>query len=590
MSVNKLGIILFSGVLTFATAPFASAQSTTTQDTTTKKQSTTTQKSTTNKDTGKTTEKKSKKTTTDTQSTSSTQNDNKAANADKSANSTADKSTTPKEKSSSKKGTKKTSAVSNDKIRQTQSALKKDGFDPGPVDGIMGPLTMTALRNFQSHNHLEVTGTITPETESMLMGTASTSSSNSSASSYRSQTQQQTDQSLNQTQPSTSQDLSQNRSTREALGVGAAGTVSEPEDVRQIQQALADMQYNPGEVNGMMSSQTQQAIREFQWLNDLPVTGNLDEQTKISINNQMNTSPENAKLNTSTSTSNIERSKPETTVPESSVEGQSQTRSSSSSTYSPSTSTTAPSTQRDSSYENQTSTHDKSIDSKKDKSSDKDKEHKLSKDTSKEASERIQKSAAVLQDLTAASDKRIPNELLERAEAIAVIPNMIKGAFGIGGRYGKGVVSQRLDNGRWSAPAFLQIGGGSFGAQIGVTSTDLVLVFTDKKALDQLEHGKDLKLGADASVAAGPIGRSAEAGVNAKLESAIYAYSRAKGLFAGIALDGAVLDIDNSMNEKVYGVSDARQIWNGKTSMNSTVRPFVDALDKVVPAKRLTQK
>src|SRR5262249_53226873 len=155
------------------------------------------------------------------------------------------------------KGTKKTSGVSNNKVRQTQSALKKDGFDPGPVDGIMGPMTMTALRNFQSHNHLEVTGTITPETESMLMGTASAT------------TQQQTDQSLNQTQPSTSQDLSQNRTTRESLGVGAAGTVSEPEDVRQVQQALADMQYNPGEVNGMMSSQTQQAIREFQWLNSL---------------------------------------------------------------------------------------------------------------------------------------------------------------------------------------------------------------------------------------------------------------------------------------------------------------------------------
>jgi lipid-binding SYLF domain-containing protein/peptidoglycan hydrolase-like protein with peptidoglycan-binding domain len=560
MSVNKLGIMLFSGVLTFATAPFVSAQSsTTTQDTTTKKQSTT-QKSTTTKDTGKTTEKKSK-TSDNTQSTSTTQSDNKAANADKSTNSTTDKSTTTKEKSASKKGTKKTSGLSKDKVLQTQSALKKEGFDPGPVDGIMGPMTMAALRNFQSHNHLEVTGTITPETQSLLMGTASTGSSNTSSS---------------------SQDLSQNRSTRESLGVGAPGTVSEPEDVKQIQQALADMQYNPGEVNGMMSSQTQQAIREFQWLNNLPVTGNLDEQTTIAINDQMITNPANAKLNTSSTssseiertkpedtTSDINRAKPESTVPENSVEEQTQTRSSST-------------------YEKQTSTQDKSIDTNK--SSEKHKDHKISKDTNKEASERIEKSAAVLQDLTAGSDKRIPNELLEHAEAIAVIPNMIKGAFGIGGRYGKGVVSERLDNGRWSPPAFLQIGGGSFGAQIGVTSTDLVLVFTDKKALNQLEKGKDLKLGADASVAAGPIGRSAEAGVNVKLDTAIYAYSRAKGLFAGIALDGAVLDIDNSMNEKVYGVSEAQQIWNGKTAMNPTVRPFVDALDKVVPAKRLTQK
>ena len=90
-----------------------------------------------------------------------------------------------------------------------------------------------------------------------------------------------------------------------------------------------------------------------------------------------------------------------------------------------------------------------------------------------------------MQDLTGSADKRIPNELLERAESIAVIPQMIKGAFGIGGRYGKGVVAQRLDSGRWSAPAFIEIGGGSFGAQIGGSATDLVLIFTARKALER---------------------------------------------------------------------------------------------------------
>jgi len=209
----------------------------------------------------------------------------------------------------------------------------------------------------------------------------------------------------------------------------------------------------------------------------------------------------------------------------------------------------------------------------------------------KESSERIMKATDVLTALTGASDHKIPNELLQRAEAIAVIPNMIKGALGIGGRYGKGVVSQRADNGRWSSPSFLEIGGGSFGVQIGVSSTDLVLVFTDRKALNLLEGGKDLKLGVDAGVVAGPLGRSAEAGVNANLESAIYAYSRSKGLFAGIALDGAVLSIDKDRNEKVYGSSaDAKGILNGTVGMNATVRPFVDALDKVVPAKRISQK
>jgi lipid-binding SYLF domain-containing protein len=208
----------------------------------------------------------------------------------------------------------------------------------------------------------------------------------------------------------------------------------------------------------------------------------------------------------------------------------------------------------------------------------------------KESSERIAKAAEVLQDLTSAKDKRIPNDLLERADAIAVVPNMIKGAFGIGGRYGKGVVSQRLENGRWSPPAFIEIGGGSFGLQLGVSSTDLVLVFTDKKALDLLEEGKDLKLGADAAVVAGPLGRSAEAGVNLKLETAIYAYSRAKGLFAGVALDGAVLDIDNSRNEKVYGVRTGKDILNGHVAANTTVQPFMDTLERVIPKKRLSQK
>src|SRR5262249_50070198 len=156
---------------------------------------------------------------------------------------------------------------------------------------------------------------------------------------------------------------------------------------------------------------------------------------------------------------------------------------------------------------------------------------------------------------------------------------------------GKGVISQRLPDGRWSAPSFIEIGGGSFGAQLGVSSTDLVLVFTDRKALSMLEGGRDLKIGADASAVAGPIGRSAEAGTNLKLESAIYSYSRSKGLFAGVALDGAVLNIDKDTNAKVYGASaDARDILNGRIAANATVQPFVNALDRVSPKPRVSQK
>ena len=115
-------------------------------------------------------------------------------------------------------------------------------------------------------------------------------------------------------------------------------------------------------------------------------------------------------------------------------------------------------------------------------------------------------------------------------------------------------------------------------------------MFTDRKALSLLEGGKDLNIGVDASAVAGPIGRSAEAGTNIKLESAIYSYSRSKGLFAGVALDGAVLSMDKDKNEKVYGTSDAREILNGKVPLNATVQPFVNALEKVSPKKRISQK
>jgi len=209
----------------------------------------------------------------------------------------------------------------------------------------------------------------------------------------------------------------------------------------------------------------------------------------------------------------------------------------------------------------------------------------------KDLHERAMKAADVLTASMAASDKKIPDSLMQRAEAVAVIPNMKKGGFGIGGSYGKGLVSRRMDNGHWSAPEFITIGGGSFGAQLGVTSTDLVLVFTDKAALDMIENGKSLKLGADANVTAGPVGREGEAGVTADLKSGVYAYSRSKGLFAGIALDGTVIDLDQDANHKVYGSSvDSKSIsTNASLTSNVNVRPFIDALDRVA-SKKVSEK
>jgi len=207
----------------------------------------------------------------------------------------------------------------------------------------------------------------------------------------------------------------------------------------------------------------------------------------------------------------------------------------------------------------------------------------------KDESERAMKAGTVLTEIMAAKDTGIPDELMERAVAVAVFPHVVKGAFGIGGRYGKGLVSHRGTGGQWSAPSYVSIGGGSFGLQLGVESTDLVLVFTNQDGFKGLLEGK-VKLGADASVAAGPVGRSAEAGTDILLKSAVFAYSRSKGLFAGIALDGAAVTIDDSANSNVYGKNISAQdiLLNGKVRSNQTVAPFMQALARYSPAVRKT--
>jgi lipid-binding SYLF domain-containing protein len=408
-------------------------------------------------------------------------------------------------------------------VRQVQTALKNRGFDPGPIDGVMGSKTMMAVRNFQSSQGMTASGMIDEPTLVALQiqnepPTGSTSSSQTSSNVGNSQLPQQGNE---------PPEALPRAETPSDIGVGP--TAFDREDVRQAQMALKNRGFDPGELNGMISSQTQDAIRQFQMASGLSVNGKLDQPTQAALGITIKGTDQQDRL-----------SKP----------------------GGPS----AGSEPQDTSKYDNTS--------------------KLDKD----AQERLEKAAAVLQDLTGAEDKRIPDALLERAQAVAVIPHMVKGAFGIGGRYGKGVVAERLADGRWSSPAFVQIGGGSFGLQLGATATDLVLVFTDKKAMDLLGSGKDLKLGVDAGVVAGPLGREAEAGVNANLKTAIYAYSRAKGLFAGIALDGAVIDIDDSMNKKVYGPNTtATDILAGRVHM-TTADPFTAALERVVPKKKISER
>lgn len=167
---------------------------------------------------------------------------------------------------------------------------------------------------------------------------------------------------------------------------------------------------------------------------------------------------------------------------------------------------------------------------------------------------RLNDAATVLDEIMGAADKAVPRAVLERAEGIAVFPSLIKGGIGIGGQRGHGVLSVRNKNGGWSNPAFLTITGGSIGAQFGLQAIDLVLVVNNQRGLEQLVKNQ-FKIGADAGVAAGPVGREASASTDIQLRAQILSYSRSRGLFAGVTLNGSTIRQDRDANERFYGVA-----------------------------------
>ena len=180
--------------------------------------------------------------------------------------------------------------------------------------------------------------------------------------------------------------------------------------------------------------------------------------------------------------------------------------------------------------------------------------------------QRIQGSAEVLKEIMSTPDKAIPQELLESAKCIVVIPGEMKAAFIFGGRYGKGLATCKTARG-WSAPLFLTVGGGSFGFQIGASSTDIVMLIMNDNGMKSLLSDK-FKLGGEASVAAGPVGRHVAAGTDLKLNAEILTYSRSKGAFAGVSLDGAVVEADHSGDQSMYGADTSRQsILDGRVKV-----------------------
>jgi lipid-binding SYLF domain-containing protein len=190
---------------------------------------------------------------------------------------------------------------------------------------------------------------------------------------------------------------------------------------------------------------------------------------------------------------------------------------------------------------------------------------------------RTQKAAQVFKEIMNTPDRGIPSNLLESAKCIAIIPGDKKFAFIFGGSYGRGLATCRTEHG-WSAPIFVAIDSGSVGYQIGGSSTDIVMLFMNDHALQSL-MGDKFKLGADASVAAGPVGRNAAAGTDLKLNAEILSYSRSKGIFAGVSLEGAVMQADKSGDKAMYGDDVTRhEILDGKVAVPASARALVEEL------------
>jgi lipid-binding SYLF domain-containing protein len=199
--------------------------------------------------------------------------------------------------------------------------------------------------------------------------------------------------------------------------------------------------------------------------------------------------------------------------------------------------------------------------------------------STKEAS-RIQEAATVLQEIHGVPDKDIPRDLWDRAACVMVVPGLKKAAFVVGGEYGKGLMSCRHDGG-WTAPIFMQVGKGSWGLQIGAQSIDLVLLVMNEKGMEKMLRNK-VSLGAEASVAAGPVGRDARAATDAQMQAEILSYSRTQGLFAGINLSGGVVRADVDDNVDLYGKTIVPKdvVMSGTVKAPAVTDAFIAALSR----------
>ena len=199
--------------------------------------------------------------------------------------------------------------------------------------------------------------------------------------------------------------------------------------------------------------------------------------------------------------------------------------------------------------------------------------------------ERLQKAAAVVEEVMGTPEKGIPTDLLKKAVCVGVIPSQKKVALGIGGTFGRGaLVCRRGGNGAWGGPSMFTVGGANIGFQLGGQATDFVLIVMNPDGAKKLLQSKT-KLGADASVAGGPVGRTAQGATDLQMRAEILTYSRSRGLFAGVSLDGQVVKQDNDANERLYGRKlDPKDIlFTGSVAAPAAARPLVGALQKFAP-------
>jgi lipid-binding SYLF domain-containing protein len=206
----------------------------------------------------------------------------------------------------------------------------------------------------------------------------------------------------------------------------------------------------------------------------------------------------------------------------------------------------------------------------------------------KDETKRLQMASEVLSQMTSMPDKGIPEEVLENARCIAVVPHLVKGGFIFGGKHGRGVATCRTADG-WSAPAFISVGGGSAGLQIGLEGVDLIMLIMNHKGMEQLLSSK-FQISGEGSAAAGPVGRHASAGTDWKMDTQMLTYSRSKGVFAGLTLEGAVVEQDSDSTTSVYGRDVSfKAVLQGKVATPDIARGFMAAVGHAAHKARVQE-